>query len=486
MRKRVRLTLILLLFVAGRLAAQWWHGPFQLTTNSASDIRPSAPRDWLATGGPALVWQTNRNGNWDIYSRFDSSVNRWGPEIPVCLAQANDVNPVMAGSSVCVWEREEGDTLSGIRTACYGGHGSWLDSGRIGLSRHAPDDWAEPSVTLIDGVAWAVWLNDDSLGHAIYYSFQNDSFWSYPARAVGDSGMLRHARIGRGVVPGQPGVACPLLVWEKAGDLFYSMCINYSWAAPAEVAHSAALDLNPDVISVSEMLQEGPWIVWQSTRDGDTAIFVTSPDSFERGHRVCEPGPVGANTNPAGIPVAFPADNWEARAEAWVSDRGGNPDIYSSVNLDSLDVLVNADPALDSNPVLTASDFTLLWCFWQSNRSGNWDIYGSYVYETGLDECAPIDLTARVLKLSSNPCRDRVEVGFVPDAFGIGPLELQIRDIAGRLVRAFRIPRPASPAPCAIVWAGTDSRGHAVPEGCYFLTLKSGAQTLHRKLLLSR
>jgi hypothetical protein len=189
-------------------------------------------------------------------------------------------------------------------------------------------------------------------------------------------------------MPGVPGVTCPLLVWERTGHIFGSECVNDSWTVPFEVAHSLAWDANPEAICFTGEFSLGPWIVWQSNRDGDTAIFGTSLDSVGSARRWCDSGSVGANVNPAGIPAAFPAFGWEPRAEVWVSNRNGNPDIYSSIDNDGHDILVDGNPALDSNPELTLNG-AKMWCCWQSNRSGNWNICGSYIYETGVEESRP-------------------------------------------------------------------------------------------------
>jgi len=84
------------------------------------------------------------------------------------------------------------------------------------------------------------------------------------------------------------------------------------------------------------------------------------------------------------------------------------------------------------------------------------------------------------------PFRDKVEIRLTPRASFARSTDLQIRDVAGRLVRTFRVPEASSPAPYTVVWAGTDNFGHAVPAGCYFLTLKSEVRTVQRRLLLTR
>ncbi|HUW31116.1 MAG TPA: hypothetical protein VM223_05840, partial [Planctomycetota bacterium] len=77
---------------------------------------------------------------------------------------------------------------------------------------------------------------------------------------------------------------------------------------------------------------------------------------------------------------------WEPVAATWVSDRDGDANIYSRTMFSDYDVRVDSDTAADVNPTITTLGLTEHWCVWQSDRSGNWDLYGSYVYATGLEE----------------------------------------------------------------------------------------------------
>jgi hypothetical protein len=175
-----------------------------------------------------------------------------------------------------------------------------------------------------------------------------------------------------------------LLVWEDAGDIFYSQYEEESWTAPQEVASSDSLDRNPEVIHYVD--QFGPWITWESCRDGDTAIYGTARDTFSIGRRWCDSTGAGNNSAPCGTPAAYTTDYWDPVAAAWVSDRDGDANIYSRTMFSDHDVRVDGDTATDVNPTLTTLGVTEHWCVWQSDRSGNWDLYGSFVYATGVEE----------------------------------------------------------------------------------------------------
>ena len=64
----------------------------QITTNGANHINPYV-------NGNYIVWQDNRNGNWDIYA-YDLST---GAEIPICTSTGDQTNPSVYGDNF-VWQ----------------------------------------------------------------------------------------------------------------------------------------------------------------------------------------------------------------------------------------------------------------------------------------------------------------------------------------------------------------------------------------------
>jgi len=196
-------------------------------------------------------------------------------------------------------------------------------------------------------------------------------------------------------------------------------------------------------------------------------------------YRVCQSPPAGANTGPIGVPAAWLATDFEPRMTVWVTDRRGNPDICYSYAGDGYDGLIDSNPALDSSPALTMQT-ALMWCFWQSNRSGNWDIYGSFIYETGVGEKRPQSPNGG-LEISPNPSRGTVR--FQLTASSPQP-EIRIFDQSGRLVRTL-VSRPTPHATVDLTWDCRDQTGVCVPAGCYFAAVKSGNRMLQRKVVVS-
>ena len=380
--------------------AQGWTGPFQLTNDTFADVNPSACPEWVAGGTTCMAWQTNRNGNWDIYAKFCEFINGngWSEEYSVCIDSADDVNPAVAAcnqlrpdsaSFWCVWERRESPIVGSIWASFVKVPEDWQEPVMVGGYIHTGGDSAEPRVIVISNAdvdtAWVTWTSHDTDGWHIQCTYHAGDSWYGPWYAVNSPDPIRHARLGRGRDSSYHN--CPLLVWETEGDIQYAEYVDGAWQSPQEVAYSDSLDRNPDVVSYRSIFDElGPWITWESMRDGDTAVYGTAEDTFSVGRRWCDSSAAGNNRTPCGTPAAYTVDDWVHAAVVWVTDRNGNPDIYARTMAFNEDEYVDNDPVIDINPSLTTIGLTQHWCVWQSDRSGNWDLYGSYVYATGLEE----------------------------------------------------------------------------------------------------
>ena len=393
--------IVLCAALAAIAAGQYWTGPFQLTTSTADDINPATCKEWLVGNMTCLVWQTNRNGNWDITSRFCTYYggNGWGAEEPVSLDSSDDVNPAVAclndwqdhPSYWCVWERREGPVTGRVMASFITFRDQWRPPVDLGRTLHdTGGDSAEPGIITIRNTehetVWVAWRNRDTSGSYVSYTFHAGDTWQPEMFAFGFPGDFRHLRLGRGTVPGQPWTACPLLVWEREGDIYCSRYLDSAWTQPEPVAPSAAYDFEPDVVSQGGLSETPGFITWTSTREQDTAVYGTAGDTFSVARRWCDTAQAGANRAPAATPVDYPVDDHARRAAVWQTNRNGNWDIYSRVYMPDRDIWVDRDLADDIHPALTTFYLVMHWCLWQTNRTGNWDIFGSFIYVNGVEE----------------------------------------------------------------------------------------------------
>jgi hypothetical protein len=396
------LAIVVLELASSPALAQGWSGPFQLTNDTFADVNPAACPEWVAGKNTCLVWQTNRNGNWDIYAKPCQMMpgNGWGADQPVSIDSADDLNPAVAACNEldpnpagfwCVWERRLSPVTGSIWASSNPSGAGWQTPESVGPYIHTDGDSAKPRIIVIRDLGvdtawvWVVWTCHDTDGWRIEYAHHAGGSWHGPYIAVTSPDPIRHARLGRGYHDREYG--CPLLTWERGGDIFYTEYVDTSWTAPAEVAHSDSLDRNPDVLSYCWMpLALGPWITWESTRDGDTAVYGTAMDTFSIGRRWCDSSAAGNNYAPCGTPAEYTVDYWYENAIAWVTDRDGNRSIYSRTIFFGRDECVDGDSVDAINPTLTTIGLTQNWCIWQSDRNGNWDLFGSCIYNTGIEE----------------------------------------------------------------------------------------------------
>jgi hypothetical protein len=66
-----------------------------------------------------------------------------------------------------------------------------------------------------------------------------------------------------------------------------------------------------------------------------------------------------------------------------------------------------------------------------------------------------------------------------------GPVELTVHDVSGRLVRRIES-GPRQRGFHGVRWDGTDSRGHVVPSGVYFVRFSAGGKVSTGRLTLVR
>ncbi|MBE0432224.1 T9SS type A sorting domain-containing protein [candidate division WOR-3 bacterium] len=420
--------LLLAMFCVGNAWA-WWSPSIDLGLSGVDDIHPQACRvQSHGYGRLAMVWESYLDGNADIVSRF-SSGPAWSDTFRVTADPGHDICPSIAYDYTrdcfwCVWRRY-GAAGAGIYVAQGNEMTGWSAAYQLTSDTLFED---LPSVCVIHDTVWIVWqrgaLFGDSISfmniHAAYY---DGSVWSPPCPLTSDSNVInRRAKVGM-------RYPHPLVVWERDGDIYYCEHIGGSWHTAQPVTADIHENINPDLAHGGDLFGAGAWIVWQTDRDGNYEIYTTAYDTFDVHYRVTfndaadiTPSPLQfqAATRQGGPPVT-----------AFSSDRNGNQDIYTHFNLwPSWDTLLQVDTSQvdDISPVMTASPH-YLWVIWQTDRDGDWDIYGSYMGIGGIEEHGLAAMRSAP-HIFPNPAKASFILHSAMPVQGI-----RIYDVLGRLVR---------------------------------------------------
>jgi hypothetical protein len=387
--------LLLTMLVVDVVWGQWWEGPYRLTSDSGADVNPSVCREWMCLDWAqrsALVWQTDRDGSWDVYARVHAG--EWLPEQRIAGTVLDEVRPavICAWDSAflqtlwCVFERRDTGGITVMASRCAAGDTLWQIPEPIGGA--FCDSACLSGITVPVGNpdtprVWVAWRTLDQGRWRVVCAVNDGDSWHAPQVAVEDSVELRHPRLGRGWRRERDEY--PLLVWERGGDIMASEYRQGVWTTPVEVAPSESLDTNPEVVSVDPLYcGGGAWVVWQSRRLGHWSLCAAHGDTLDQFENWSEPGSEANDLQPSGTPAAFTTD-WDLSWVVYTSDREGGSDIYSRCEYEPA-VWVDTFPSTDRNPCLTTIGWTLLWVVWQSDRSGNEDLFGSFFYATGMEE----------------------------------------------------------------------------------------------------
>jgi len=151
--------------------------------------------------------------------------------------------------------------------------------------------------------------------------------------------------------------------------------------------------------------------------------------------------------------------------------------------LDSGGFIICADLGQQIDPSV-ASDGHRFLVTWTDGRTGNYDIYATFVDSAGnvgLEENNSATIINSVpIDISPVPFTNKVNIKF--NLPGQNNIELNIYDVFGRLVKSFT--NPQSPAHNNnIIWDGTDSKGFALPNGTYFCRLRADSISVTKRIV---
>lgn len=468
----------LVLFLVNILFA--WSPPGNLGISGADDINPQACRVQLINNFcTCLVWQTNIDGTWDIFSRFGGAWT-WEDTLRITSGFSDNINPTVAYDFIrdcfwCVWQTNgfgnwdifatQGDFYSG-----------W--SALYLLTSDASDDEL-PSVYVNHDTVWVVWQRGVNILSACY----DGTIWSTPIPITNDSVIYNT----KPKINGRYNH--PIVVWERDGDIYYSEYLSGSWQTPQPVTTDPGNDCNPELTSEcwGDPFTWGTWVVWQTDRHGNDEIYTTAYDNFNVHYRMTFND--SADITPHPLFILMIVEQNYPPLTVISTNRNGNYDIYAYFDWGYSEI-VDTCHSEDILPVIAGADY-YVWTLWQTDRNSEWDIYGSYIFVGGVEETNTYGIKSNSsLTVSPNPFRQITDISFCVGLSADGieqsveSVVLKIYDSSGRVVKDFSSTTPYAPRPTHISWDGTDNNGKRLPEGIYFVQLRGQTEILTDKIVL--
>ena len=258
-------------------------------------------------------------------------------------------------------------------------------------------------------------------------------------------------------------------------DIYYSTHTGVAWQTPQPITSSAANDSLPEITCLNFT---GTAVSWQTDAHGDWEIYRTATDTFTTHYRITSNA--AADLEPCPLFYDVPIRQWDIPMIAFTSNRNGNDDVFSWIDWQGVEV-IDEDSAQDIHPVLTANSIVYLWALWQTDRDGDWDIYGCYRYMPGSVAEQETMSGSAITSISPNPFRSNVHVSLNPPGRD-KQRAIRIYNAAGQMVRTIAMTgMPGSNL--SIFWDGKDQFGKTVIPGVYFVRVESDMESCQRKLI---
>jgi len=483
--KRWVLIIVLLAWTSTCFAV--WPPAQRITTGPNDNLKPALSYfEGTRAESPCLVWQRSRTNGWDIYYSTNPMGTAWTtPQALASLADSN-LTPAVAGFDprwVCAWVNVHG----GIQDIFFSRWQSGAWTVPLAISTDGFDD-AEPVVWIaqLHDSIWVAWSSFRSGRWSVISRVYNGSSWSPEIPVVTSPGNNRAPRFFMYAKTQLPG-----LVWQGDSngnwDIYLSQFQGGIWTPPRPVTSGPQADLSPAPATLyrfSSALQHTD-LVWATDTIGNFEIFATLVDSPGVRERITSSDFL--DTEPAALNHLLPAAQamvYPPILTAWTSRRQGNPNIYAQ--LFSTQDVVDTNRANDNHPAVTCFNrggYFHEWVVWQSDRDGNWNLYGSCqmrasgVEEEGKD--ASFLSQDRMLRPSPFRPPGRLTL-FYPGSRS--DISFRFYDLQGRDVGLRRAEKKA-PGQYELSWDGGDTSGKLLPSGLYFLR-PEGSPSLFRLILL--
>ncbi len=373
--KRV-LSFVLLIGLAGALPAlAQWEPDVRLTYNDSLS-NTSYNNAWCVAASGSnvhVVWQDNRDGNWEIYAKRSTDFGSiWGADTRLTNNPSYSESPSVAASGSYIhvaWEdyRDGNDEIYYKRSTDDGL--SWSTDTRL-TNNNAES--LRPSAAASGSMVHVVWWDYRDGYHEIYTKRSTDSgaSWGPDTRLTNDPASSYF-----------PSVAASgsnvHVVWGdyRDGNMeIYSKCSTndgLSWGADTRLTNDSAISYYPSVAVSGSNVH----LVWNDNRDGNYEIYTKR--STDSGASWGTDTRLTNNSALSYYPsVAASGSNVHL---VWNDNRDGNEEIYTKRSTDS-GASWGADTRLTNNGAWSylpsaAASGSNIHVVWEDGRAGNFEIY---------------------------------------------------------------------------------------------------------------
>ncbi len=322
----------------------------QLTSNAADQCNAAIAID--TDDKLYVVWQDNRQGNWDIYISTSADGTNWSTERPVIDANDNQINPaiVIDGSSsknaYIVWQ----DDQAGNQDIYVASSSNDFATKTTSQITSDTSDQTEPAIAVDpDNTIYLVWTDARGGSNDIYGAASNNGPWTNVA-IVNNANNQSNPAIAAEAVG---SILHLLWVDDTSGDrdIYYA----YSNGLPSSpltgstiIDDTASADQLEPVIAVTGSTGNNlkVFACWQDERNADTDLYVAEVGSGSETNVLVDDDGTNANQSKPAIGVDINGYPYLV----WADSRNTNADIYyvkstfvESSALASTDVSISAD-----------------------------------------------------------------------------------------------------------------------------------------------
>ena len=375
-----------------------------------------------------MIYETNQNGNWDVYSVKYHSDGSISLPSAICVSLSDEKNFTYTYNNVATWQK--GDS---IMTQLYTPSRGFLPGTQSQVLDHGN---CQNPVFSVNCCAWEKVVGIDLIteiwgANRIYSGGQH--VWTTPY-IITEASQNANLFIGNDMSP-------DILVWQTEELFWDAKVMNLSYLGELEFPSFPGCN------------NTYPCFI-------DLALPVEGPYPFQ------------------------------ASYISWASDHTGNKEIYVNEELWS-DIYINISefsgedthPRLYSEYSYSGINVLRTFLLWESFRNDHWQLWITY---QDIPLAIPDQLVAGKsdeIKVIPNPFSTQTAIEFKVKTSG--PYFIDIYSSAGQQVHSFS-GVTSKPGKQQIQWTGSDNFGNKLPTGIYLIKIQSENQAFFGRVMLQK